>query len=491
MNAEQAGEQLVDTFEKNLAWLMNVYNQTTISLTLEELKSFVKKHLTRVIDSSKIYLSVYRNIHFTALPVLPELDVHSYECEKYTQLLSIFLLLYSSDKYFLFYQEAPSYQNALSLYYEVGFLNTFIASSLMDYDFRQHDSIDFNSAYHPNQDLCKYLMNIYRTDIKLMAVNQDTPLSITLDDSLSNLNHKLDCKYISGGLAFIKLQAVLLFLSEAPFYSDATHEIAQQIVLFFKDFLLDSRVSRIVVDNAHLAGVQLNGVKKTTCLKIFFSLTNTDRYCLRIDFPHDDKNYIHYNLHEPYRETGIPIRISDYCELVSKYGDLSDLFFEYSNQYWFRYDFLSKLEHCTNPDLKACLIDLFNNQSHYHVFENTYSDDKMTEFLIELSSALSHMNEAGFIYGRTNDDDIQKILMKCKFEDVLLLAVEQLQALQVFKRVFPKSSEYNDDDIRKDLIHYIRAFSASETLPIELPSNLDDLSLDEILTFSTMLYDDV
>lgn len=125
------------------------------------------------------------------------------------------------------------------------------------------------------------------------------------------------------------------------------------------------------------------------------------------------------------------------------------------------------------------------------MFENTYSDDKMTEFLIELSSALSHMNEAGFIYGRTNDDDIQKILMKCKFEDVLLLAVEQLQALQVFKRVFPKSSEYNDDDIRKDLIHYIRAFSASETLPIELPSNLDDLSLDEILTFSTMLYDDV
>lgn len=125
------------------------------------------------------------------------------------------------------------------------------------------------------------------------------------------------------------------------------------------------------------------------------------------------------------------------------------------------------------------------------MFENTYSDDKMTEFLIELSSALSHMNEAGFIYGRTNDDDIQKILMKCKFEDVLLLAVEQLQTLQVFKRVFPKSSEYNDDDIRKDLIHYIRAFSASETLPIELPSNLDDLSLDEILTFSTMLYDDV
>ena len=81
--------------------------------------------------------------------------------------------------------------------------------------------------------------------------------------------------------------------------------------------------------------------------------------------------------------------------------------------------------------------------------------------------------------------------MKCKFEDVLLLAVEQLQTLQVFKQVFPKSSEYNDDDIRKDLIHYIRAFSASETFPIELPGNLDDLSLDEILTFSTMLYDDV
>ena len=33
-------------------------------------------------------------------------------------------------------------------------------------------------------------------------------------------------------------------------------------------------------------------------MKIFFALENSDRYCLKIDFPHEGAEYLHLNLHE-------------------------------------------------------------------------------------------------------------------------------------------------------------------------------------------------
>ncbi|NCC01839.1 MAG: amino acid ABC transporter permease [Clostridia bacterium] len=43
------------------------------------------------------------------------------------------------------------------------------------------------------------------------------------------------------------------------------------------------------------------GPRSTTKLEIFFSQSNGDRYLLRVDFPHDDVNFIHFNLYEPFR----------------------------------------------------------------------------------------------------------------------------------------------------------------------------------------------
>lgn len=482
----------MDLFEKNLAGLLNIYNEAAISLTPDELKNFIRKYLSNTVSLSDVHIEETGYVRFDNLPNGIFSGLRFKESEAYCNLLSIFMILYEADCCACRYVGEPSYQNALNLYYQVGLANSFIASSLMNYDFQQHNSINFNRSYHPNQDLCTYLENIYKTDEKLMGVND--VFSVDFDDLVLKINHKLDCQYIAGGMAFIKLQAVLLFLMNAPFYPEITHKIAQQITFFFKDFLLDARIYKIVVDNAHLAGIQTSGVKKTTCLKIFFSLTNTDRYCLRVDFPHDDKNYIHYNLHEPYRETGVPISIAAYHSITLKYGDLSDLFFEYSNQCWFRYDFLDKLNHhnCSAcPEMYDDLCHLFEEQSHYHVFVNEYSNTEMTNFLIELSSALSHIDSREFVYGNTSDDDIPKILMKCKFDDILLLAVEQLQKLKILSAVYHNQTSSYDDKIRVALIHCLRKFAASETLPIPLPENLDELPLDEVLTLSVMLYEDV
>ena len=87
--------------------------------------------------------------------------------------------------------------------------------------------------------------------------------------------------------------------------------------------------------------------------------------------------------------------------------------------------------------------------------------------------------------------DIQKTLMKCKFDDILLLAVEQLQKLKILSAVYHDKTSFYDDKIRIALIHCLRGFAASETLTISLPENLDELPLDEILTLSAMLYEDV
>ena len=81
--------------------------------------------------------------------------------------------------------------------------------------------------------------------------------------------------------------------------------------------------------------------------------------------------------------------------------------------------------------------------------------------------------------------------MKCKFDDILLLAVEQLQKLKILSAVYHNQTSSYDDKIRVALIHCLREFAASETLPIPLPENLDELPLDEVLTLSVMLYEDV
>lgn len=33
-------------------------------------------------------------------------------------------------------------------------------------------------------------------------------------------------------------------------------------------------------------------------------MSNQDRYCLRIDFPHDQYAYIHFNIHESGKKAG-------------------------------------------------------------------------------------------------------------------------------------------------------------------------------------------
>lgn len=112
----------------------------------------------------------------------------------------------------------------------------------------------------------------------------------------------------------------------------------------FKDLLADVRIQKIEIDTAIASGIIRKGVRTTTGIKIFFALGNMDRYCLRIDFPHKGEAFLHYNLHEPGRENALPLNEKKYRLLAGKYKHLDELFFHFNNLYWFRSNFVSKLE---------------------------------------------------------------------------------------------------------------------------------------------------
>ena len=74
--------------------------------------------------------------------------------------------------------------------------------------------------------------------------------------------------------------------------------------------------------------------------------------------------------------------------------------------------------------------------------------------------------------------------------DKLRASLEK-EKLKILSAVYHNQTSSYDDKIRVALIHCLRKFAASETLPIPLPENLDELPLDEVLTLSVMLYEDV
>ena len=122
----------MDLFEKNLAGLLNIYNEAAISLTPDELKNFIRKYLPNTVSLSDVHIEETGYVRFDNLPDGIFTDLHFWESEAYCNLLSIFLILYEADCCACRYVDEPSYQNALNLYYQVGFANSFIASSLIN-----------------------------------------------------------------------------------------------------------------------------------------------------------------------------------------------------------------------------------------------------------------------------------------------------------------------------------------------------------------------
>lgn len=123
----------------------------------------------------------------------------------------------------------------------------------------------------------------------------------------------------------------------SPFYNEINKRIAEWFLCCFKDTLANSRIEEIYMEPNTFFSEEERGPRSTTKLEIFFSQSNGDRYLLRVDFPHDDVNFIHFNLYEPFTDAAFPIDKDVYSDLCNKYGEnVKDFFITMEVNYGLR-----------------------------------------------------------------------------------------------------------------------------------------------------------
>lgn len=155
--------------------------------------------------------------------------------------------------------------------------NTYISSLLMDYDFANNENLDFEAFYMPSVCALEYVGAIYRNQRFIKSISKNTKWYKVLKNfEEKSLIREYDKLYLGTLYAFMELQATLLIMAIGRPYSEAIQKIARQILVVFKDVLVNARIEKIIIDPAIASKAERSGFKKTTGIKIFFALENMD-----------------------------------------------------------------------------------------------------------------------------------------------------------------------------------------------------------------------
>lgn len=452
-----------DKFIEAKARLMSQYSSAPVMLKKEMMNEFIE-------DIKEKNKEVFRHIRNKERNAVSGKEFSLEQIlelkKKLDNLISIFMMLFSANKC-LEKDNFYDLDNLEELQSVSVMINNHISSMLMDIDYKENDSLDFDGNYLPDIMIVEYVNNIYKTERFLKnTLRVDSICKIELEKEMVELNQKLDKEILRTAYSFIGIQAILLLMESSVVYSDNIHMIAKEILFVFKELLVNARIKRIEIDPAIASNVMRSGFKKTTAIKIYFALENMDRYCLRIDFPHEGEEFLHYNLHEPGRKTGLPLKAYEYKKVEKKYGNLENLFFHFEKSYWFRNDFLSKLEELypgeENEMLRTEMLRLFHDQAHYHMFTQDIGREDMVEFLAEFACALSHMPFGEFLYSYSDEGDIDEELMKIKLRDILFdaLTLYQRSSLeeQVYKCSYKESKIFLKEKLLTALFEHYKSY---------------------------------
>lgn len=487
-----------DRFTESLMALLYKYDIAPVKLKDEDMKKYLRYFIENGSYIDEIFDGQYDNMSNLEIwktnfmdGCLPDEKIFtsrkaSYLCTIYMLLFVIKTDLQEEDLY-----EIEKLQN-MSLM--ASMINTFMSSLIMDFDFESSYKLDFNTNYMPSPMLTEYIGGMYKTEILKQQYMEILGQTTLLESELIELNRKIDREILVTGISFMQIQAILLFMESSKLYPVYVSKIAKSILLIFKEMLADSRIEKIEIDSAISAGVIRQGIRKTTGMKMFFALENSDRYCLRIDFPHEGAEYLHLNLHEPHRQTAIPLNYKQYSMLKKQYGDLSNLFFNFGNMYWFRYDFIEKLNKCSliegcennNSSFIADIKAVFFRQSHYRLFDDNITKDNMVDFIAEFGKALIHTQIYETSYFCTEIENIDDKLTKIKLRDIFISAFALYQRFYLEEKIFQKSYKIGYDKLKEKLLNALFTSFSSEVAPLGEYAEFEEMRLEDIFS---LLYD--
>ena len=458
-----------DRFTESLMALLYKYDIAPVRLKDEDMKKYLRYFIENGSYIDEIFDGQYDNMSNLAIwktnfmdGCLPDEKIFtsrkaSYLCTIYMLLFVIKTDLQEGDLY-----EIEKLQN-MSLM--ASMINTFMSSLIMDFDFESFYKLDFNANYMPSPMLTEYIGGMYKTELLKQQYMETLGQTTLLESELIELNRKIDREILVTGISFMQIQAILLLMESSKLYPVYVSKIAKNILLIFKEMLANSRIEKIEIDSVISAGVIRRGIRKTTGMKIFFALENSDRYCLRIDFPHEGAEYLHLNLHEPHRQTAIPLNYKQYSMLKKQYGDLSNLFFNFGNMYWFRYNFIEKLDKCS-------------------LIEGCENNNK--NFIAEFGKALIHTQIYETSYFCTEIENIDDKLTKIKLRDIFINAFALYQRFYLEEKIFQKSYKVGYDKLKEKLLNALFTSFSSKVEPLGEYAEFEELRLEDIFF---LLYD--
>ena len=294
------------------------------------------------------------------------------------------------------------------------------------------------------------------------------------------LESRLCCKYIQSSVSVMKLFHILTILQTSPYYSGGIHRIAEQLIQSLREILYNKRILNVTVD-ADTRGSS-SKPHKSTRLKILFAMNNSDRYCIRLDFPHQGLDCIHLNINEPARKhsTGVPFGIKGLCKAKNACEDeetFNRLFYLHDDLYWFKSNYHSQIKAIGKVDKEKgqALDKLYSDRVHVEIFP---SDEDNKEAVSEFSEAFAEaMAEFGFSfnYDSTDVDDATIYRYLLLFDNIFDI-VATLRSAEIGSQIgisLPYSDiiSNNQDwvilehEIKKRLLRKIReTFEDDETL---------------------------
>ena len=124
----------------------------------------------------------------------------------------------------------------------------------------------------------------------------------------------------------------------------------------------------------------------TTRLQIIYGYPNYDCYEMRLDFPHKDQSFIHFNVESPGKISCCLFSNDEYQKVVYKYPELASCFISYGSRW--------ALKERTNCDISKTIFEIYDNirknKAHDAVFNDNYSEENVNEFIITLGKMLPY-----------------------------------------------------------------------------------------------------
>ena len=350
------------------------------------------------------------------------------------------------------------------------FLSVNSSNVLMDID----DEFSYEKKYSLAKDvhiLSKSIYDLVRFRVCTSDdISRDDKLEITSYDEIDN---RLCCKYISNGIAVLKLFHVLALIYISPLYPDGVHQIAKELIQQLREILYDKRIIKMVVDtDTH--GMN-DKAHKTTRLKIFFAMTNSDRYCIRLDFPHIGEDSIHLNINEPghKQSSGLPFHGEEYEEArrICKDRELfRKLFYYRDDLFWFRSGFASVLKDICrdNEEMGKELTEFYHNRAHVTISSSEKENmdaviafsNAFAEIMVEYDGTFSYeptdLEDENFYRYMTFQDDIFDIVIRIK-SHVMNNANSVTEDLSLFWKNTLKVDSELDAEIKRCFCEYIES----------------------------------